>query len=79
GHFQASFEGMFHPNGSPILQLEPEDIIRQAKKIQKLSNRLSDIAKNIEEFQRKEAEAVQKLKNQLKHETGPGGRYHLLE
>ncbi|PDY44375.1 cytoplasmic protein [Bacillus pseudomycoides] len=79
GHFQASFEGMFHSNGSPILQLEPEDIIRQAKKIQTLSNRLSDIAKNIEEFQRKEAEAVQKLKNQLKHETGPGGRYHLLE
>ena len=44
-----------------------------------LSNRLSDIAKNIEEFQRREAEAVQKLKSQLKYETGPGGKYHLLE
>ncbi|PHE62237.1 cytoplasmic protein, partial [Bacillus pseudomycoides] len=79
GHGRDTYRGSFHSNGSPILKLEPEDIIRQAKKIQTLSNRLSDIAKNIEEFQRKEAEAVQKLKSQLKHETGPGGRYHLLE
>ncbi|MCU4970429.1 cytoplasmic protein [Bacillus toyonensis] len=79
GHGRDTFKGSFHSNGSPILKLEPEDIIKQAKKIQTLSNRLSDIAKNIEEFQRNEAEAVQKLKNQLKHETGPGGRYHLLE
>ena len=79
GHGRDTYRGEFHSNGSPILKLEPEDIIRQAKKIQTLSNRLSDIAKNIEEFQRNEAEAVQKLKNQLKHETGPGGRYHLLE
>ncbi|PHF79448.1 cytoplasmic protein, partial [Bacillus toyonensis] len=78
-HGRDTFKGSFHSNGSPILKLEPEDIIKQAKKIQTLSNRLSDIAKNIEEFQRNEAEAVQKLKNQLKHETGPGGRYHLLE
>ncbi|MGG0730974.1 cytoplasmic protein [Bacillus paramycoides] len=79
GHGRDTFRGSFHSNGSPILKLEPEDIIRQAKKIQTLSNQLSNIAKNIEEFQKKEAEAVQKLKNQLKHETGPGGRYHLLE
>ncbi|PRD04709.1 cytoplasmic protein [Bacillus sp. MYb56] len=79
GHGRDTFRGSFHSNGSPILKLEPEDIIRQAKKIQTLSNRLSEIAKNIEEFQKKEAEAVQKLKNQLKHETGPGGRFHLLE
>ncbi|PGR59556.1 cytoplasmic protein, partial [Bacillus cereus] len=79
GHGRDTFRGSFHSNGSPILKLEPEDIIRQAKKIQTLSNRLSDIAKNIEEFQRREAEAVQKLKSQLKYETGPGGKYHLLE
>ncbi|EOO32825.1 hypothetical protein [Bacillus mycoides] len=79
GHGRDTFRGSFHSNGSPILKLEPDDIIRQAKKIQTLSNRLSEIAKNIEEFQKKEAEAVQKLKNQLKHETGPGGRFHLLE
>ncbi|MED1042217.1 cytoplasmic protein (plasmid) [Bacillus mycoides] len=79
GHGKDTFRGSFHSNGSPILKLEPDDIIRQAKKIQTLSNRLSEIAKNIEEFQKKEAEAVQKLKNQLKHETGPGGRFHLLE
>ncbi|MGH0425263.1 cytoplasmic protein [Bacillus pretiosus] len=79
GHGRDTFKGSFHSNGSPILKLEPEDIIRQAQKIQMLSNRLSDIAKNIEEFQRREAEAVQKLKSQLKYETGPGGKYHLLE
>ena len=79
GHGRDTFKGSFHSNGSPLLKLEPEDIIRQAQKIQMLSNRLSDIAKNIEEFQRKEAEAVQKLKSQLKYETGPGGKYHLLE
>ncbi|PTC15206.1 alpha/beta hydrolase family protein [Bacillus wiedmannii] len=79
GHGRDTFKGSFHSNGSPILKLEPEDIIKQAKKIQTLSNRLSDIAKNIEEFQRREAEAVQKLKSQLKYETGPGGKYHLLE
>lgn len=79
GHGRDTFRGAFHSNGSPLLKLEPEDIIRQAQKIQMLSNRLSDIAKNIEEFQRKEAEAVQKLKSQLKYETGPGGKYHLLE
>ncbi|MBJ8119375.1 MULTISPECIES: coiled-coil domain-containing protein [unclassified Bacillus (in: firmicutes)] len=79
GHGRDTFRGSFHSNGSPILKLEPEDIIRQAEKIQTLSNRLSDIAKNIEEFQRREAEAVQKLKSQLKYETGPGGKYHLLE
>ncbi|PHA33627.1 cytoplasmic protein [Bacillus wiedmannii] len=79
GHGRDTFKGSFHSNGSPILKLEPEDIIKQAKKIQTLSNRLSDIAKNIEEFQRREAEALQKLKSQLKYETGPGGKYHLLE
>ncbi|EEM71001.1 MULTISPECIES: hypothetical protein [Bacillus cereus group] len=79
GHGRDTFRGTFHSNGSPLLKLEPEDIIRQAQKIQMLSNRLSDIAKNIEEFQRREAEAVQKLKSQLKYETGPGGKYHLLE
>jgi len=79
GHGRDTFRGAFHSNGSPLLKLEPEDIIRQAQKIQMLSNRLSDIAKNIEEFQRREAEAVQKLKGQLKYETGPGGKYHLLE
>ncbi|OUC03727.1 cytoplasmic protein [Bacillus thuringiensis serovar medellin] len=79
GHGRDTFKGSFHSNGSPILKLEPEDIIRQAQKIQMLSNRLSDIAKNIEEFQRRETEAVQKLKSQLKYETGPGGKYHLLE
>ncbi|MGN7195915.1 cytoplasmic protein [Bacillus mycoides] len=79
GHGRDTFRGAFHSNGSPLLKLEPEDIIRQAQKIQMLSNRLSDIAKNIEEFQRREAEAVQKLKSQLKYETGPGGKYHLLE
>ncbi|PEL51567.1 cytoplasmic protein, partial [Bacillus wiedmannii] len=78
-HGRDTFMGSFHSNGSPLLKLEPEDIIRQAQKIQMLSNRLSDIAKNIEEFQRREAEAVQKLKSQLKYETGPGGKYHLLE
>ena len=79
GHGRDTFKGAFHSNGSPLLKLEPEDIIRQAQKIQMLSNRLLDIAKNIEEFQRREAEAVQKLKSQLKYETGPGGKYHLLE
>ncbi|MES5939459.1 MULTISPECIES: cytoplasmic protein [unclassified Bacillus cereus group] len=79
GHGRDTFMGSFHSNGSPLLKLEPEDIIRQAQKIQMLSNRLSDIAKNIEEFQRREAEAVQKLKSQLKYETGPGGKYNLLE
>ncbi|EEM79942.1 hypothetical protein [Bacillus thuringiensis] len=79
GHGRDTFRGTFHSNGSPLLKLEPEDIIRQAQKIQLLSNRLSDIAKNIEEFQRREAEAVKKLKSQLKYETGPGGKYHLLE
>ncbi|MEH7648181.1 cytoplasmic protein [Bacillus toyonensis] len=79
GHGRDTFRGTFHSNGSPLLKLEPEDIIRQAQKIQLLSNRLSDITKNIEEFQRREAEAVQKLKSQLKYETGPGGKYHLLE
>lgn len=79
GHGRDTFRGTFHSNGSPLLKLEPEDIIRQAQKIQLLSNRLSDIAKNIEEFQRREAEAVQKLKSQLKYETGPSGKYHLLE
>ncbi|EEM50477.1 Hypothetical Cytosolic Protein [Bacillus thuringiensis serovar kurstaki str. T03a001] len=79
GHGRDTFRGAFHSNGSPLLKLEPEDIIRQAQKIQMLSNRLLDIAKNIEEFQRREAEAVQKLKSQLKYETGPGGKYHLLE
>ncbi|MEC2559850.1 cytoplasmic protein [Bacillus cereus] len=79
GHGRDTFRGAFHSNGSPLLKLEPEDIIRQAQKIQMLSNRLLDIAKNIEEFQRREAEAVQKLKSQLKYETGPGGKYHILE
>ncbi len=45
GHGRDTFRGAFHSNGSPILKLEPEDIIRQAQKIQMLSNRLSDIAK----------------------------------
>ncbi|PGD98553.1 hypothetical protein [Bacillus pseudomycoides] len=79
GHFRPSFEGMFHANGSPILQLEPDDIIARAKEIQKISDTLLRIVESIEKFQRQEEEEVAKLKSQLKHETGPGGKYHLLE
>ena len=32
GHGRDTFRGAFHSNGSPILKLEPEDIIRQAQK-----------------------------------------------
>ncbi|EJR25333.1 hypothetical protein IIA_00788 [Bacillus cereus VD014] len=32
GHGRDTFKGSFHSNGSPILKLEPEDIIKQAKK-----------------------------------------------
>ena len=32
GHGRDTFRGTFHSNGSPLLKLEPEDIIRQAQK-----------------------------------------------
>ncbi|MDM5187434.1 hypothetical protein QUF99_08910 [Bacillus sp. DX4.1] len=78
GHMLSTFEGIFH-NGGVQLELEPDDIIRHAKEIQKISDLLLDIVKNIERFQQQEEEEVAKLKSQLKHETGPGGKYHLLE
>lgn len=79
GHGRDTFRGSFHSNGGAVLKLEPDDIIRHAKEIQKISDILSDIVKNIEKFQQQEEEEVTKLKSQLKHETGPGGKYHLLE
>ncbi|MBJ8072315.1 hypothetical protein [Bacillus cereus] len=78
-HPADTFKGMFHSNGNITLQLEPDEIIQQGKKLQTVSYILRDVIRNIEEFQRKEEEAIQKLKNQLKGETGPGGKYHLLE
>lgn len=78
-HPMSTFGDMFHNNGSVRLELEPDDIIRHAKEIQKISDILSDIIRNIERFQQQEEEEVAKLKSQLKHETGPGGKYHLLE
>ncbi|EEK47578.1 hypothetical protein FO497_29510 [Bacillus cereus ATCC 10876] len=80
-HPMSTFLEMFHNNGSVRLELEPDDIIRHAKEIQKISDILSDIIRNIETFQQQEEEEeeVAKLKSQLKHETGPGGKYHLLE
>ncbi|PEP77274.1 hypothetical protein CN584_25900, partial [Bacillus pseudomycoides] len=47
--------------------------------IQRISDTLLRIVESIEKFQRQEEEEVAKLKSQLKHETGPGGKYHLLE
>ncbi|MBK5347334.1 hypothetical protein JFU35_10220 [Bacillus sp. TH45] len=78
-HPMSTFLEMFHNNGSVRLELEPDDIIRHAKEIQKISDLLSDIVRNIEKFQQQEEEEVAKVKSQLKHETGPGGKYHLLE
>lgn len=78
-HPTSTFRDMFHNNGSARLELEPDDIIHHAKEIQKISDILSDIVKNIERFQQQEEQEVAKLKSQLKHETGPGGKYHLLE
>ncbi|AFU11593.1 putative Cytosolic Protein [Bacillus thuringiensis MC28] len=78
-HPMSTFSDMFHNNGSARLELEPDDIIRHAKEIQKISDILSDIVKNIERFQQQEEDEIAKLKSQLKHETGPGGKYHLLE
>ncbi|MFJ7765692.1 alpha/beta hydrolase family protein [Bacillus toyonensis] len=78
-HPTSTFQDMFHNNGSVQLDLEPDDIIRHAKEIQKISDILSNIVKNIERFQQQEEDEVAKLKSQLKHETGPGGKYHLLE
>ncbi|PFA52417.1 hypothetical protein CN403_34250, partial [Bacillus cereus] len=71
-HPMSTFLEMFHNNGSVRLELEPDDIIRHAKEIQKISDILSDIVRNIERFQQQEEEEVAKLKSQLKHETGPG-------
>lgn len=78
GHPTDTFTDMFHANGSARLQLEPDEIIKEAEGLQAISHTLLRIAKNIEEFQRKEEEAIAQLKRQLKRETGPGGRYHLL-
>ncbi|MFD4854704.1 hypothetical protein ACFVV6_30065 [Bacillus mycoides] len=78
-HPTSTFQDMFHNNGSVQLDLEPDNIIRHAKEIQKISDILSNIVKNIERFQQQEEDEVAKLKSQLKHETGPGGKYHLLE
>ncbi|MFI8709922.1 hypothetical protein ACIGHG_23420 [Bacillus sp. NPDC077411] len=77
-HPTETFKGMFHANGSARLQLEPDEIIKEAEGLQTISHTLLRIAKNIEEFQRKEEEAIAELKRQLKRETGSGGRYHLL-
>ncbi|SFJ31163.1 MULTISPECIES: cytoplasmic protein [unclassified Bacillus (in: firmicutes)] len=78
GHPTDTFTNMFHANGSPILQLEPDEIIREADQLQAIGDTLLNIAKNIEAFQEKEEAAIAELKSKLKHETGPGGKYHLL-
>lgn len=78
-HPMKTFKGMFHENGSVRLELEPDAIIARAKEIQKIGDMLSDIVKNIEKFQQQEEQEIAELKNQLKLETGPGGKYHLLE
>ncbi|MDM5190973.1 hypothetical protein QUF99_27645 [Bacillus sp. DX4.1] len=78
-HPMKTFKDTFHENGGVQLELEPDDIIARAKEIQRISDTLHDIVRNIENFQRQEEEEVAKLKSQLKHETGPGGKYHLLE
>ncbi|MRD10132.1 hypothetical protein GH858_26390, partial [Bacillus thuringiensis] len=41
-HPMSTFLEMFHNNGSVRLELEPDDIIRHAKEIQKISDILSD-------------------------------------
>ena len=78
GHGRDTFRGSFHSGGSVRLQLEPDEIIKEAQGLQTISHTLLRIAKNIEEFQRKEEEAIAQLKRQLKRETGPGGKHHLL-
>ncbi|PEA56715.1 hypothetical protein CON64_00285 [Bacillus pseudomycoides] len=77
-HPTETFKDMFHENGNVRLQLEPEEIIRQAEEIQAISNTLLHIARNIEKFQEREEEAIGELKRQLKREIGSGGKYHLL-
>ncbi|PFJ26562.1 hypothetical protein COL01_27800 [Bacillus thuringiensis] len=60
-HPMSTFLEMFHNNGSVRLELEPDDIIRHAKEIQKISDILSDIVRNIERFQQQEEEEVAKI------------------
>ena len=73
-----TFKDMFGKNGSVRLELEPDEIIKHAREFQRLSDVLSTVIRNIEEFQQKEAERVSELKRKLKYETQPGGKYHLL-
>lgn len=78
-HPTATFKGMFHSNGSIRLHLEPDEIIKHAKEIQEISMVLLEIVRNVEQFQQQEEEEITNLKRQLKAETGPGRKYHLLE
>lgn len=78
-HPTSTFNGMFHSNGSVRLHLEPDEIIKHAQEIQEISMVLLEIVRNVEQFQQQEEEEIANLKRQLKAETGPGGKYHLLE
>ncbi|GAB6430396.1 hypothetical protein bcgnr5372_44330 [Bacillus luti] len=77
-HPMKTFKDMFGKSGSVRLELEPDEIIKHAREFQRLSDVLSTVIRNIEEFQQKEAERISELKRKLKYETQPGGKYHLL-
>lgn len=73
-----TFEGMFSSSGGVQLEVEPDEIIKYARELQQLGDILSKIIRNVEEFQRQEAERISELKRKLKYETQSGGKYDLL-
>ncbi len=69
---------MFSSGGGIQLEVEPDEIIKYAKELQQLGDIFSKIIRNVEEFQRQEAERISELKRKLKYETQSGGKYPLL-
>jgi hypothetical protein len=79
GHDLSTFEGCFNKYGSIELKVNPDALLEQAKQLQKVAQKLSDLLKKFQDYETWEEAQVNELRRKYSSKTGAGGTYQLLD
>ncbi|WP_149023007.1 hypothetical protein [Listeria floridensis] len=78
GHMTDTFAGMFNADGSAQLKVNPEAIIKRARKIDTIVAIMQDIQKRMEDLEDEVNQESRALRNNLNADTAEGARFSEL-
>ncbi|EIT87261.1 cytoplasmic protein [Fictibacillus macauensis ZFHKF-1] len=78
GHPMTSYAGMFNKDGSIQLKIQPEEVMKEARRLGEVAEILYRVEQNIRSFQREQEVEVTRIKAKFHSKAGGGEEYSLL-